>query len=169
MNAAPVALEQQITDPHTVLRLGYTESKWVAEQILEAAASQTTLNLKAVIIRLGQLCAVSPSGFQLFCIRVSCLERYQFCMPYAAYSIQQVMLTWRHLSRVNDAARIIVNMSNSAERYHLTHPHLVPTRSVLSHIWQLFFLPLIPFAGWLFALEVAVSNAATNPGCSFHM
>ena len=61
-----------------------------------------------------------------------------------------------------------MNMSNSAERYlHLTHPHPVPTLSVLNHISQLLSLPLIPFAEWLCALEVAASeeaNAATNPG-----
>lgn len=48
-----IALEEHISDPRTSIGLGYTESKWVAEAILETAAQMTTL--APLIVRPGQL------------------------------------------------------------------------------------------------------------------
>ena len=45
--------------PDVAVDTGYSESKWVCERVLEAAASKTTL--RPVVVRLGQISG-SPSG-----------------------------------------------------------------------------------------------------------
>jgi thioester reductase-like protein len=50
-----IALEQHLSDPQPAIGLGYTESKWVAEEILETAAVQNKALFNPLIIRLGQL------------------------------------------------------------------------------------------------------------------
>ena len=47
------ATESEVADPAVAAGSGYTESKWVAERILVAAAEDTSLT--PVIIRVGQL------------------------------------------------------------------------------------------------------------------
>lgn len=46
-------LEEPLEDPSVVGGRGYTESKWVAEQILLSASKQT--DLRPVIVRAGQM------------------------------------------------------------------------------------------------------------------
>ena len=41
-------------NPEVPVGSGYTESKWVAERILDAAAERTSL--RPVVVRLGQVC-----------------------------------------------------------------------------------------------------------------
>ena len=46
--------EEYIADPEICLGSGYSESKWAAEQILQAAQEDT--GLKTIVVRLGQIC-----------------------------------------------------------------------------------------------------------------
>ena len=50
MDLAP---EEPITDPSIAVGQGYTESKWVAEEVLLRAARET--ELRPIIVRLGQM------------------------------------------------------------------------------------------------------------------
>lgn len=50
----PLAPEVAINDPATCVGWGYSESKWVAESTLLAAAEETGLRVN--IVRVGQLC-----------------------------------------------------------------------------------------------------------------
>ena len=47
------AAEEPIQDAQTVVGMGYGESKWVAERVLDRAAKTTAL--RPVIVRIGQL------------------------------------------------------------------------------------------------------------------
>lgn len=48
------AAEEVLSDPETAVGTGYSESKWVAERILDAASERTAL--QPVVVRLGQVC-----------------------------------------------------------------------------------------------------------------
>jgi thioester reductase-like protein len=48
------AAEEVLSDPETAVGTGYSESKWVAERILDAASERTVL--QPVVVRLGQVC-----------------------------------------------------------------------------------------------------------------
>ena len=48
------AAEEMLPNPRTSVDTGYSESKWVAERILDAAAERTAL--QPVVVHLGQVC-----------------------------------------------------------------------------------------------------------------
>ena len=47
-------MEEVLSNPEIPVGTGYSESKWVAERILDAAAERTAL--RPVVVRLGQVC-----------------------------------------------------------------------------------------------------------------
>jgi len=47
-------LEEVLSNQEVAVGTGYSESKWVAERILDAAAERTAL--RPVVVRLGQVC-----------------------------------------------------------------------------------------------------------------
>jgi thioester reductase-like protein len=47
-------VEEVLSNPEIAVGTGYSESKWVAERILDAAAERTAL--RPVVVRLGQVC-----------------------------------------------------------------------------------------------------------------
>ena len=49
-------------NPHSAAGMGYAEAKWVAEQMLQAAAKQTSLH--AVSIRLGQITGTTAGAWK---------------------------------------------------------------------------------------------------------
>ncbi|KAF9258147.1 acetyl-CoA synthetase-like protein [Marasmius fiardii PR-910] len=53
-------IAEKPTPPQTALGSGYTESKWVAEEIILNTSQQSGLH--AVIVRLGQICGSSKNG-----------------------------------------------------------------------------------------------------------
>lgn len=55
-----IAQESPISDPTVPIGQGYTESKWVSEQILEIATKET--GLSTTIVRLGQISG-NPNGY----------------------------------------------------------------------------------------------------------
>ena len=52
----------EIPDPHQASPLGYSRSKWVAEQITLAAHKTTRLNGRIAVLRIGQLCGDTQRG-----------------------------------------------------------------------------------------------------------
>lgn len=48
------AAEEMLPNPETSVGTGYSESKWVAERILDAAAERTAL--QPLVVRFGQVC-----------------------------------------------------------------------------------------------------------------
>lgn len=55
-----VWLEEHLEQPDCALGAGYTEAKWVSENILEEAARRT--QLKTTVVRVGQLVG-GPGGY----------------------------------------------------------------------------------------------------------
>jgi hypothetical protein len=47
-------VEENLSNPEVAVGTGYSESKWVAERILDTAAERTAL--RPVVVRLGQVC-----------------------------------------------------------------------------------------------------------------
>ncbi|KAJ7103042.1 hypothetical protein B0H15DRAFT_810726 [Mycena belliarum] len=157
---SPTALEQHISDPQIAAGSGYSESKWVAEEILNKAAGKT--GLLPIIIRPGQLSGASngawnPSDWFPVLIRASQI-------------LGHLPSIFGHISWVpiDHAARALVNMRNSNERYlHITHPRPISITDILSRLSKVLELPLVPYSTWLESLEAAAlleSTAPANPG-----
>ena len=55
-------IEEKAVDATSAVGMGYSESKWVAERLLELAASKTTL--RTVAVRVGQISGTSAGAWQ---------------------------------------------------------------------------------------------------------
>ncbi|KAJ9101904.1 putative NRPS-like protein biosynthetic cluster, partial [Naganishia cerealis] len=54
--------EKLSEDPHTAVPIGYSQSKWVTEQICANANESTMLKDKVQVVRIGQLCGDTQEG-----------------------------------------------------------------------------------------------------------
>ncbi|KAJ7508328.1 hypothetical protein B0H11DRAFT_1704324, partial [Mycena galericulata] len=149
--------EDKIADAKTTAGLGYAESKWVAEQILEAVAQRTALN--PIVVRPGQLSGGiggvwKTSEWFPTLLRSSQLLGY---LPRISGHISWVP--------IHNAAKILIEMRTSRKRYlHLTHPKPVSFFDVLLPLAEAIDLPLVPYFQWMASLEAAASQESVNPG-----
>jgi len=128
---------------------GYTESKWVAEQILIQCANQTPL--KPFIVRVGQLCG-GPNGswntkeWLPSIIHSSCvlglLPTDKKCVSWIPLHLAAAaILDFRHADL------------GSWEITHLIHPKPTPWSSLADVVASELHLHLIPFEDWVEKLE----------------
>ncbi|KAJ7189839.1 hypothetical protein GGX14DRAFT_580331 [Mycena pura] len=160
LNATKVALEEHVSDPQVAIGLGYTESKWVAEQILDNSGQKTPLS--PVIVRPGQLSGAangawnSSDWFPTLLRSSQLLGHLPIVSGYASWF------------PIDHAARAIVELRKSNEHhFHITHPKPVPMADIMSPLLKVLDLPLVPYSAWLESLEAASlqeSAASNNPG-----
>ncbi|KAJ7640716.1 hypothetical protein DFH06DRAFT_1429524 [Mycena polygramma] len=160
LKGTDVALEQQIHDARTSVGLGYAESKWVAESVLETAAQTTALN--PIIVRAGQLSGAANGAWNTS-------DWFPVLMRSSQLLGQLPTISGRaSWVPIHLAAKSLVDMRNSDVRYlHLSHPQPMPIADILSPISNVLGLPLVPYSQWLDSLEAAAtqeSAASTNPG-----
>lgn len=55
-------LELPSEDPSTASSIGYSQSKWVTEQICRRASTSTSLTGRVHVLRVGQLCGDTVTG-----------------------------------------------------------------------------------------------------------
>ncbi|KAJ7853342.1 hypothetical protein B0H14DRAFT_2758642 [Mycena olivaceomarginata] len=153
------ALEGPISDPLVSVSLGYTESKWVAEQVLEAAAQTTTLS--SIVIRPGQLSGAANGAWNASDWFPVLLRSSQLSGHLPRIS---GLVSW---IPIHHAAKALVEMQDSPDRYlHISHPNPVPMEDILSPLSEILGVPLVPYSVWLESLEAAASQeagAAVNP------
>ncbi|KAF8836796.1 NAD(P)-binding protein [Paxillus ammoniavirescens] len=140
----------------------YGESKWVGEQILTAAASQTAL--RPIIIRMGHMCGGTNGRWregELFPMIVK-LSTELGALPSIDEDVSWIPV---HL-----AASAVAEMRNSFSAYlHIVHPTPVSSRSLLRCIGEELKLPLIPLSEWNAKLQERVYSipyppSSTNAG-----
>ncbi|KAJ7618680.1 hypothetical protein FB45DRAFT_755992 [Roridomyces roridus] len=142
-----VAPEQSIQEPNVSLGSGYAESKWVAEHILETAAS-CRADFDPVIVRVGQLCgadngAWKPSEWFPTLLKLS---QKLACLPDVRGQI-----SWLP---VHTASRILVKMRQSHHQHlHLTNPHPRPFSTIIHSAGEILQIPIVPYPQWLASLE----------------
>ncbi|GJE98661.1 acetyl-CoA synthetase-like protein [Phanerochaete sordida] len=139
-------LEERITDPDGIAELGYTESKWVAEQVLARASDER--GLRAQVVRVGQLCGGAGG----------CWDTKEWVPALVRSSV--------FLGRVpeldGDAQWVPLDIAAAAitdardapqEVLHLVHPDPVPLRDVMRACADELGLPVCSYDQWLAALE----------------
>ncbi|KAJ7730355.1 hypothetical protein DFH07DRAFT_969173 [Mycena maculata] len=155
-----VAPEEHVAGPKIAVGLGYTESKWVAEEILETAAQRTALS--PVVIRPGQLSGAANGAWNASDWFPALLKSSQLLGHLPALSGRASWFPIHH------AARVVAHLRTSSDHYlHITHPQPIPTSDITSALSHALGLPLVPYAEWLESLEAASlqeSAAASNPG-----
>ncbi|KAJ7628955.1 acyl transferase domain-containing protein [Roridomyces roridus] len=155
LSSTTAALELPRQDPKDIMPVGYLQSKWVGERLVQIASERRWLN--ANVIRVGQLTG-SASGTwettQWFPALVQS-GAYLGCLPDGNEEI-----SW--LS-VNDAAAAIVDMSNLASMnstFHLVHPRPTTWRALMDHMVSLLGGTLVPYEEWLGRLKHASGGLA---------
>ncbi|KAG8221465.1 hypothetical protein J3R82DRAFT_1672 [Butyriboletus roseoflavus] len=127
----------------------YGESKWVGEEILAAAASETPL--RPIIVRTGPLCGAANGRWRQ--------EAYfpMIVQLSIAFGVLPKVDEVVHWIPVHTAAQAVAEMRNASSTYlHVTHPFPVSSLFLLRLISGELRLPLIPFSKWTAKLEANV-------------
>ncbi|PSR76147.1 hypothetical protein PHLCEN_2v8645 [Hermanssonia centrifuga] len=129
-------------DPEIAVGSGYSESKWVAEKLLDEAASRSAL--RPLVVRVGQLSGSRSGAWKETEWFPSLIQSsvYLKCFPAVDKEI-----SWLP---TEDAARALVETKNTDVRYlHLAHPHPVNWSTIANPIATELDLPLVPYTEWL--------------------
>ncbi|KAH7907693.1 hypothetical protein BJ138DRAFT_455649 [Hygrophoropsis aurantiaca] len=137
-------------EPSVAVGTGYSESKWVSEQILLEAAGQTSL--RPLIVRVGQLCGGLGGAWnssEWVPALVQSAEKIK-CLPTDPKDV-----SWLP---VHTAASALVELSlapqvPSNHVVHLIHPRPVQWSTLADILSSAFSVPLVPFKDWLFKVE----------------
>ena len=160
---------------------GYSESKWVAERLLEVAAERTPL--RPITIRIGQLSGTSSGYWKSIEWFPSLVRSSMFlkCFP-SIDKVRSVVARSSHLITykrsqsisllpVDDAARAICEMRDSSTPIlHLSHPHSTPWCTIRDAVASALELQTVPYNVWFGLLKKSgermqqVEDAQENPG-----
>ncbi|KAF8510926.1 hypothetical protein BU17DRAFT_55015 [Hysterangium stoloniferum] len=144
MNERPK--EEPIKDFNIVAGSGYSESKWIAERILEEAAKRTAL--KPIIVRIGQMTSNSSGAWNSTDWLPAMLRSGQLI---GALPFRDDSIAWVSTEIV---ARAMFEFRTSHSQYlHLVHPNPVPWMSVFSIFSEKLHIPLIPWDEWVKRLD----------------
>ncbi|KAF9556258.1 acetyl-CoA synthetase-like protein [Agrocybe pediades] len=138
---------------------GYTEGKWVSEEILQYASSHADLN--SIVVRVGQLSGGSNGSWNIAEWLPSLIQSAQAvgCLPTEDKDIDWIPV---HL-----AAKAVVDYRRagspgSSSLVHLVHPQPTSWAKLASIAAQDLSVPLVSYVQWLEKLE----GAATRNGDS---
>jgi thioester reductase-like protein len=150
--------------------MGYGESKWIAERILDAAAKATPL--QPTILRIGQISggkngswntsdwlpAVIKSSLTLGSLPEfkgvsDCLRAYNLDFNYFTQASSWIPLDL--------AAETVVDLRNEGVlAVNLVHPQPVACKQLFDIFSQELSLPFIPYAEWVAKLEKAAAETS---------
>ncbi|KAG2142363.1 hypothetical protein DEU56DRAFT_979550 [Suillus clintonianus] len=153
-SSSPVE-EALVHDPSISVGAGYIESKWVAEQVLAAAADAT--RLKPTIIRLGQLTG-GRKGYWKVTEWIPSMIGSGLSLGVLPNRVNTV--NWLP---VDVAAASLVEMFDSPPGvYHFTHPSPVSWTIPMQEAARIMNVPLVPYAQWLASLEKQASSQTSK-------
>ncbi|THH32206.1 hypothetical protein EUX98_g1995 [Antrodiella citrinella] len=148
-------IKEDFMSPESAVENGYSESKWVCERLLQAAATETSL--RPVVVRAGQV-AGSPSGAWNTSEWLPSLVK-------SSVHLNALPSTDKEVSWIpaDAAAQAIIDARNaSGPVLHLVHPQSVPASTVLSVFSETLSLPLIPFAEWVERLQKSSQDCGSG-------
>ncbi|KAM5543840.1 hypothetical protein V8D89_002457 [Ganoderma adspersum] len=134
---------------------GYSESKWVAEEILHQVADRT--NLSTTAVRLGQVCGDrlghwNEKEWFPAIVKSAVFTR---CLPGEMNEVAFILSY--------PAARAFVEMRKSSARtLHLVHPRPVAWKAIIAPISEELDVPLVPYSQWLAALEKCAAEGSRD-------
>ncbi|CVK95863.1 related to nonribosomal peptide synthetase MxcG [Fusarium mangiferae] len=158
--------EKLSQDPKQASPLGYSRSKWVAEQICDAANKKHDSPL-ASIVRVGQLCSNETGVWnttEAYPLLLS-TSRITGCLP----DLPKEMLNWLP---VEQAAQAVVEIASPTSNgsgtpvFHVLNPHTTPTwKDMLGWLAASNEGPefeIVSSSEWLERLEKALSDDSAN-------
>lgn len=164
------AKEEPIADANVVIGSGYSESKWVAERIMQVAAEKTAF--KPIVVRIGQLSGAANGSWNrsewLPCIVKSgevmgvlpdgeeVMSSFQTSLlELCSYSLRMQGISWLPLQNAASAVIEFRHAPAHIQLMHLTHPRPVKWSTVFPHFSNAIGAKLIPYGDWLARLEAS--------------
>ncbi|TFK88243.1 acetyl-CoA synthetase-like protein [Polyporus arcularius HHB13444] len=148
-------------DPALAYGTGYSESKWITEQLFARAAEN---GLKTTSVRVGQVSGDQRTGGWSTTEWVAVLVRTSQrlgCIP-----SREEGLTW---VAVDVVAATLQEMVDSDERaLHLVSPRPVHWNTVFVPIAERLKVPVVPYPEWLARLNKSAAVASERPGVEQH-
>ncbi|KAI1785122.1 hypothetical protein LXA43DRAFT_1186069 [Ganoderma leucocontextum] len=143
-------------DPVDAVGEGYSESKWIAEQLLQAASERNLV--RGVVVRIGQQTggkngAWKPTEWFPAIVAASAALG---CLPAG-----QGVVSWLP---VEVAAQALVEMVDTTSPYtilHLRHPHPITWSTVMEELSNILGTSMVPYVGWISKLTTAQPDAGT--------
>ncbi|KAI0673239.1 acetyl-CoA synthetase-like protein [Trametes maxima] len=150
------------TGPEYAVGAGYSESKWVTEQLFGRARART--GLKTTSVRVGQVSGDQKTGgwntteWVAALVRVS---RRLGCIP-----VKEEDVSWVAVDVVAAALQEMVDSDYPA--LHLVAPKPVQWNDVFVPIAEHLGVPTVPYAEWTAKLEQSAAAASVGPGVGQH-
>ncbi|KAJ6464062.1 putative polyketide synthase [Mycena sanguinolenta] len=159
------APESPIENAKIAAQVGYTESKWVAERMVQIAVERRQLN--ANVIRVGQLSG-SDSGSWDTAQWIPALVQsgvYVGCLPDGTGDDPTDSSQGRFVDSIGAAAAAILDMQDSMnDTFHLIHPRPTTWRRVMEPLTSALDVPLVPYAEWFARLKSTADFTPQVPG-----
>ncbi|KAF2725695.1 acetyl-CoA synthetase-like protein [Polychaeton citri CBS 116435] len=155
--------ETIIHDPSATTQLGYSQSKWVAEQICDRASKETRLRGRILIYRVGQLAGDTERGVwnakEAFPLMLS-IARYTHSLP----DLQDEVLNWLPVdvaaTALLEGARSRSLVTDGLTVLHVVNEHDIPHwNDLLRWMEQMEGVKALAPAVWISDLE----NVADHP------
>ncbi|KZT66074.1 hypothetical protein DAEQUDRAFT_752280 [Daedalea quercina L-15889] len=145
MSKDPIA-EELIDNPSVAIGSGYSESKWVAEQLLKRAAERNVCNPS--IVRLGQLSGGANGAWRTTEWIPSMISASLAlgCLPDGSGDA-----TWIPVD--TSAAAMLDFLDAPARVLHVQHPRPVSWSAAMQHFSAALNLPVAPYTEWYSRLE----------------
>ncbi|KAF8890512.1 hypothetical protein CPB84DRAFT_1784727 [Gymnopilus junonius] len=144
------SLPESAIPPEVAVGSGYTESKWVSEEILLRASKQTPM--RTVIVRVGQLCGGLNGAWNTSEWFPSLVQSTSVCKCFPG---DERIVDWIPLQL---AAKAVIDFRKSdgpesTAIVHLVHPRPTSWSCLSKVITADFGVEVVPFAAWLARLE----------------
>ncbi|THH15543.1 hypothetical protein EW146_g4948 [Bondarzewia mesenterica] len=149
--------EIAITDPSMAAGLGYTESKWVGERVLDAIAQER--GLKMSIIRVGQLSGAENGRWkesEWFPTMVSSARLVE-CLP-----SMPGLVSWLPVSTAAKAIADVLRCDCQARYLNLSHPNPTTFVTIAEPLASALAVLLVPYDEWLAWLRKLRDEADKN-------
>ncbi|KAH9840927.1 ketoacyl-synt-domain-containing protein [Rhodofomes roseus] len=142
--------EELVDNPSVAVGTGYSESKWIAEQMLQRAAESNIC--QPSIVRLGQLSGGANGAWRTteWIPSMVTASLALGCLPDGSGDA-----TWIPVDA--SAAAMLDFVDTPARVLHIQHPRPVSWTSVMQHFSSALNLPLAPYAEWFARLESGLS------------
>jgi len=140
------APETMIEDPIIAIGSGYTESKWVAEKVLQIAGNHGAV--LPTIVRVGQLTGGVNGAWRTAEWVPSMISTSVAlgCLPDGSGDVSWIS--------VDTAAAVMVDYLQSSKLIlHLRHPRPVPWSNAIRHFASVLKLPLVSYTDWFTRLD----------------
>ncbi|OSD01062.1 acetyl-CoA synthetase-like protein [Trametes coccinea BRFM310] len=149
------APEAPLDDPTSPFGVGYGESKWIIEHVLQNVTKQR--GVPTVVVRLGQVCGDRVGLWnekEWFPAIVKSAE-FQRCLPNLDGNV-----TW---VPGYESAKAFTEMRHSPEPFlHLVHPKPVPWHTIIAPIAKALGVSLVTYDEWLSALQKSIDGSGTQ-------